>query len=173
MNNRLHTAIEGVTTQKSINKKMESDRKLTAYKNNVQLATSLNKRKDKLYIAGALVIKYQNRIQILISGYDKKYKNFDANYFLHYAILDYYKNDYDYADLNGMTGDFSKDNPYHGLNAFKLGFHPRVYEYIGEYDLAIKPMKYKKLRLNGNLAKEFNKTDIKVIKKKEGKDLHD
>ena len=113
-----------------------------------------------------MVIKYKNRIQILISGYDTKYKNYDPNYFLHYAILDYYKNDYDYADLNGMTGDFSKENPYYGLNEFKLSFKPKVYEYIGEYDLVIKPLKYKKLRSSGQLAKIFNKTDLKKINEK-------
>ena len=145
---------------------MDSDRKLVAYKHNVELATELNKRKDKVYIAGALVIKYKNRIQILISGYDTKYKNYDPNYFLHYAILDYYKNDHDYADLNGMTGDFSKENPYYGLNEFKLSFKPKVYEYIGEYDLVIKPLKYKKLRSSGQLAKIFNKTDLKKINEK-------
>ncbi len=163
-NNTYHTILESDNGKKNINKKMDSDRKLIAYKHNVELATELNKRKDKIYIAGALVIKYKNRIQILISGYDTKYKNYDPNYFLHYAILDYYKNDYDYADLNGMTGDFSKENPYYGLNEFKLSFKPKVYEYIGEYDLVIKPLKYKKLRSSGQLAKIFNKTDLKKVK---------
>lgn len=165
-NNTYHTILEKDNGKKNINKKMDSDRKLVAYKHNVELATELNKRKDKVYIAGALVIKYKNRIQILISGYDTKYKNYDPNYFLHYAILDYYKNDYDYADLNGMTGDFSKENPYYGLNEFKLSFKPKVYEYIGEYDLVIKPLKYKKLRSSGQLAKIFNKTDLKKINEK-------
>ena len=149
-----------------INQKMNSDRNLLAYKNDVALATELNKKKDKIYIAGALVIRFQNRVHILISGYDTKYKQFDPNYFLHYSILEYYKNDYDYADLNGITGDFTIDNPYYGLNKFKLGFKPRVYEYIGEFDLPIQPRKYLKLRRNGTLAKTFNKKDIKPIPKK-------
>ena len=165
-NNTFHGILEKNATQKTINQKMDSDRKLTAYKHNVSLATELNKQRDKIYIAGALVIKFKNRIQILISGYDTKYKNYDPNYFLHYAILDYYKEQFDYADLNGMTGDFSKENPYHGLNEFKLNFKPKVYEYIGEYDLVVKPLKYKKLRSNGQLAKIFNKTDLKTGKEK-------
>ena len=149
-----------------INKKMNSDRNLLSYKNDVALATELNKKKDKIYIAGALVIRFQNRIHILISGYDTKYKHFDANYFLHYSILNYYKTDFDYADLNGITGDFSPENPYYGLNQFKLGFKPKVYEYIGEFDLPIQPRKYLKLRKNGTLAKTFNKKDIKPVPKK-------
>ena len=158
--------LEHINNQKNINKKMDSDRKVLAYKNDVELATELNKIHDKIYIAGALVIKHQNRIQIIISGFDMRYRNFDANYFLHHEILEYYKNSYDYAELNGFTGDLSKENPYNGLNQFKLGFQPRVYEYIGEYDLPIQEKKYYKLRANGSLAKIFNKTDIKTNKER-------
>lgn len=168
-NTQFNSLLEKKNNQKNLNKKMDSDRKLLSYKKDVELATHLNKKKDKIYIAGALVIKYQNRIQILMSGYHTKYKSFDANYFLHHEILEYYKNDFDYADLNGVTGDFSKNNPYNGLNQFKLGFNPRIYEYIGEYDLPILESKYYKLRSSGELAKIFNKTDIKKIKEKENK----
>ena len=161
----LNEELKRKSNKKIINKKMNSDRKLLAYKNDIQEATELNKNKDKIYIAGALVIKYKNRVHILISGYDTKYKNFAPNYFLHYQIMEYYKKEFDYIDLNGMTGDFTKENPYNGLNQFKLGFKPKIYEYIGEYDLPILPAKYKKQRLNGNLAKIFNKPDIKPIKK--------
>ena len=161
----LNEELKRKSNKKIINKKMNSDRKLLAYKNDIQEATELNKIKDKIYIAGALVIKYKNRVHILISGYDTKYKNYDPNYFLHYQIMEYYKKEFDYIDLNGMTGDFTKENPYNGLNQFKLGFKPKIYEYIGEYDLPILPAKYKKQRLNGNLAKIFNKPDIKPIKK--------
>ncbi len=168
-NNQFNALLEEKNTQKNINKKMDSDRKLLCYVKDVERATELNKKNDKIYIAGALVIKSNNRIQVLISGYDKKYKSYDANYFLHHEILKYYQNDYDYADLNGITGDFSRENPYEGLNEFKLGFQPRVYEYIGEYDLPIREKKYLKLRSSGALAKLFNKTDIKIIKKEKGK----
>ena len=60
-----------------------------------------------------------------------------------------------------MTGDFTKDNPYRGLNEFKLGFKPKVYEFIGEFDLVIKHNVYKYLLRHGKLAKFFNKKNIK------------
>ncbi len=161
--------IKNKPSQKNINIKMESDRQLLAYKNDIEIATKLNKTNDKLYVAGALVMKYQNRVHILISGYDTRYKHFDPNYYLHYAIMDYYKEQFDYIDLNGITGDFTDENPYNGLNKFKLGFNPRVYEYIGEYDLPINSRKYYHLRKKGELAKIFNKTDIKVIDKNKKK----
>ena len=149
-------------TEKNLNIKMNSDRTLLSYKNDMLNAQAEVSKGEKIYIAGALVIKYQNHIQIVISGYDTNYKDFLPNYFMHYKILDYYKKYYDFADLNGMTGDFTKDNPYKGLNDFKLGFKPTVYEFIGEYDLVINHPIYTSLLKSGKLAKIFNKTDIKT-----------
>ena len=66
------------------NKKMLSDKKLLAYKSDVMDAKSLVEEVSKIYVAGALVVKYKNRISIVVSGYDKKYKHFQPNYFLHW-----------------------------------------------------------------------------------------
>lgn len=164
INNRLVSLLNRENNKRNLNKKMDSDRKILNYKQDVKFATELNTKKDKVYIAGALVIKYQNRVQILMSGYDKKYKRFEANYYLHDEMLKYYQKNYDYAELNGLTGDFSKDNPYLGLNEFKIGFNPRIYEYIGEFDLPLNEKKYLKMRSNGELAKIFNKPNQKVKK---------
>ncbi len=161
INNKLNTKLIENQNTKKLNLKMNSDRKLLSYKNDVLEATRKNSENSKIYIAGALVIKYKNRINIVMSGFDTHYKRFNPNYFLHYHILEYYKKYYDFADLNGMTGDFSKNNPYHGLNEFKLGFKPKVYEFIGEYDLKINPAIYNSMVNSGKLAKIFNKTDIK------------
>lgn len=164
INNRLVSLLNRENNKRNLNKKMDSDKKILNYKQDVKFATELNTKKDKVYIAGALVIKYQNRVQILMSGYDKKYKRFEANYYLHDEILKYYQKNYDYAELNGLTGDFSKENPYLGLNEFKIGFNPRIYEYIGEFDLPLNEKKYLKMRFNGELAKIFNKPNQKVKK---------
>lgn len=156
-NNSLNEELLNNNTSSLINKKMNSDKTLLAYKNDITEASkNLNIAKET-YIAGALVIKYKNRITIEISGYDKEYKRYVPNYFLYYAILDYYKNEYSYADLNGVTADFSMNSPYYGLNEFKLGFNPNIYEYIGEFDLVIDQVTYNRLLKNGLLAKEFNK----------------
>lgn len=148
-------------SEKNLNIKMNSDRKLLSYKNDVLEATHRSNENSKIYIGGALVVKYKNRINIVMSGFDTHYKRFNPNYFLHYNILEYYKRYYNFADLNGMTGDFTKNNPYYGLNKFKLGFKPKVYEFIGEYDLVVNQPAYYSLLKSGKLAKIFNKTDIK------------
>jgi len=108
------------------------------------------------FIAGALVAKYNNRVNIIVSGIDTNYKQFNANYFLHYKILEYYKKEFKFVDLNGITGDFSKSNPYKGLNDFKLGFNPNAYEFIGEFDFIINEKAYYSLYKKNLLAKEFN-----------------
>ncbi len=149
-------------TEKKVNKKIESDKKLLSYKNDVLEAREKDQKNQKIYIAGALVVKYKNRINIVYSGYDTNYKRFNPNYFLHHQIFEHYKNNFDFADLNGMTGDWSKNNPYKGLNEFKMGFKPKIYEFIGEYDLILKPFIYRWFIKKGTLAKILNKT----IKKK-------
>ena len=140
-----------------INTKMNSDIALLSYKNDIAEASKYLNTGIETYVAGALVIKHQNRITIAISGFDKKLSRFSPNYFLYYALLEHYKNEFKYADLNGITADLSKDNYYYGLNRFKLGFSPSVYEYIGEFDLPIDDAAYRYLLKSGLLAKEFNK----------------
>lgn len=149
--------------KKNINNKMESDRRLLSYKNDIIEATNGSKSVGKKYIAGAMIVKYNNRVDIVMSGFDPKYKRFNANYYLHNSIINYYKDSYEILDLNGITGDFSDKNPYYGLNNFKLGFNPKIYELIGEYDLLLKPMAYRKLYNNGTLAKVLNKKDEKEL----------
>lgn len=140
-----------------INKKMSSDRLILTYKNEITEAGQKINNPEKEYIAAALVIKYDNRIKIDIAGFDPNYNQYAPNYFLYYAILDYYKDKYKYAELNGVSGDFHKDSEYYGLTRFKMGFKPDIYEYIGEFDIPIDNIKYDFLIKSGRMAKEFAK----------------
>ena len=159
-NTKLNNKLTYKNTEKAINAKMSSDKTLLSYKNDIVEATQ-GMNQEEIFIAGALVIRHNDTASIVLSGYDNKYKRFAANYFLHYSLINYYKDNYKYLDLNGVVGDFSNNNPYSGLNRFKLGFKPDIYEYIGEYDLIIEPKSYNILLNNGILAKELNKKDIK------------
>lgn len=140
-----------------ISEKMNSDLTVLSYKNDILEGTKGLKEGLDNYVAGAIVLKHKNTVYLISSWYDKKYSKFDANYFLHDNIINYYKDDFDYLELNGFTGDLTERNPYHGLNRFKLGFNPKVYEYIGEFDLIINYNDYVSLQENGLLAQEFNK----------------
>ena len=150
-------------TNDNLKRKMESDAVLNTISNNMQTATKYLAQNKTKYIAGAITIKYKNRVSILISGYDKEFNKFCPNYFLHYELIKYYKKDFDYIDLNGITGDYSEDNPYKGLDEFKKGFNPLTFEYIGEYDYIINEGLYKSMDQSGQLAKEFEKKEKSVI----------
>ncbi len=149
-------------TETNLKKKLESDRALRQFNDAISETTFYLRNKTEEYIAGAITIKYKNRVSILISGFNKKYKLFNANYFLHNEIINYYKNDYEFLDLNGITGDFSDENPYKGLNEFKLGWNPISFEYIGEFDYIINEGLYKNLEQNGTLTKEFKRKEKSI-----------
>ena len=153
----------------NLKRKMESDKNLECIKNDIAYTTKCLAQNKEGYIAGAITIRYKNRVYILISGYDKNYKRFNPNYFLHYKLVEYYKNDYDFMDLNGITGDFTDNNPYKGLNEFKFGFKPIAFEYIGEYDFIVNDGLYKNMEANGQLLKEFERKTKKIPETEETK----
>ena len=160
-NNKLNEKLSRSTSEHTINNKMNSDKILLSYKNDIMEATKGISDNKQVFLAGALVIRHNDTASIVFSSYDQSYKRFAPNYFLHYSLIKYYKDNYNYLDLNGMVGNFTEENPYSGLNRFKLGFKPEIYEYIGEFDLIVEPKSYDILLTNGILAKEFNKKDIK------------
>ncbi len=143
----------------NLRRKLVSDTSLNMYSENIAYATRCLAQNKTAYIAGAITIKYKNRVNILISGYDQDFKKFCPNYFLHYKLIEYYKNDFDFMDLNGITGDFSNVNPYKGLNEFKMGFNPLAFEYIGEFDFIINEGLYKNMDQSGQLAREFKRKE--------------
>lgn len=136
--------------QECINKKMESDKLLLTYKNNLLKATELLKQKPEgILIAGAMVIKYDNAAYIFAEGVDEQYKSTGANYYLTWKIIEEFASrKYKYVNLNAIVGDFEnevKQNPkYQELNDTKLGFNSIVTEYIGEFDLVLNSALYNK-----------------------------
>lgn len=144
-------------SNENINKKMNSDRNLVTFKKDIIEATFGLKGEPDEYIAGALCIKHKNHVHIVISGYKNIFGHLNPNYFLHNEIFKYYKNEYDYIDLNGVVGDLDPKSKYYGLNKFKFGFNPDMYEFIGEFDLISNYTLYNVLLTFGLLKKEFKK----------------
>ncbi len=161
-NNELIEKVMINPSNENLKRKLDSDIVLNTYKDSIAIATKHLADNKEEYIAGAITIKFKNRVNILISGYDLLYKRFCPNYFLHYKLIEYYKDDFDYMDLNGITGDFTESNPYKGLDKFKLGFNPLTFEYIGEYDFIINDGLYKSMEQSGQLSKEFKRKEKSV-----------
>ena len=159
-NNLLNEILHRSNKKSDLNKKMASDVLLVTLKNEIIKATDNLKKENDLIVAGALVIKYGNRAHVFVSDYDKKLSYLNANYYLYNELIEYYKDKFDYLDMGGISGDFSTSNPYYGLNRFKMGFNPHIYEYIGEMDLVLNKLNYEYLLSTGKLAQEFNKDEF-------------
>lgn len=123
----------------TINKKIESDRLLNIYQNNLIFATDLlRKHKDNILLNTTAVIKYDKEIFFLIDGFNPKFKSLSAAPLLKWSIMDkYVREGYQIIHHNGITGDFHKENKYYGLYQFKKGFDSEVVEYIGEFNFII------------------------------------
>ena len=122
-----------------INKKMESDKRLTNYQSNLVQATNLfSKYPNGIVIGGLIAIKYQDGINLIIEGFDKKFSNFNPNYLLKWELIKKFnQEEYKYFNLNGIVGEFKEINKYSGLNEMKLGYNSTAIEYLGEFDLVI------------------------------------
>ncbi len=157
-NNNLYNEILRRRNKESdLHKKMDSDLKISAYKNEIKDATEGLRTLNNHIVAAALVIKYDNRVHVIESSFDKNFKNLNANYFLYDSIINNYKYDYEYLDLGGIAGNFKSTDKYYRLNRFKLGFGASIFEYIGEFDLVFNKISYDSLLATGKLANEFNK----------------
>ena len=147
--NSLADKIQDMTLEDSereayLNKKMESDRLITTYKNNLLKATDLLKSNpDGIPIGAAMVIKYDNAAYIFTEGIDEEYGYLNASTLLKWQLInDYNEQGFKYINLNGVVGDFENENEYSGLNESKLGFNSIVTEYIGEFDIVLNNLMY-------------------------------
>lgn len=127
-----------------INKKMESDKRLSIYQSNLIQATNFfSQYPNGLIVGGLLAIKYQDSMNLIIEGFNQKYKNFNPNYLLKWEIIKKLNlEEYKYFNLNGIVGEFNEPNKYSGLNEMKLGYNASAIEYIGEFDLIINKTVY-------------------------------
>ena len=138
---------KNITKQKDrtriTNKKIESDKLLNSYKEDIVFGSKLYRDNKYIIVASNAIIKYGNEIFFLIDGINYKFKNFNANHLLKWKIIEEYRRQgYTKFHFNGITGDFTRKNKYNGLFIFKKGFNTKVTEYIGEYSLVINKAKY-------------------------------
>ena len=135
-----------------LNKKMESDKLITSYKNSLLKATDLLKSNpDGIIIAGAMVIRYDNAAFVITEGADDEYNYLNPNYLIKWQLITDYNNEgLKYINFGGIVGDFDNPNEYSGLNESKLGFNATETEYLGEFDIILNNFSY-------NLYKKMNK----------------
>ena len=138
--------------QNILNKKMESDKLVTSYRNSMIQSTNLMKQQPGgVIIAGAMVMKFDNAAYLLTEGMNEEYSYVNPNHLIKWKMIqDYNDRGFKYINLNGIVGDFENENEYSGLNEMKLGFNSIITEYIGEFDIILNNFSY-------NLYTKFNK----------------
>ena len=136
---------------------MASDKLLSDISSDIALVNQkMQENILKDVYGAAMVIKHEGRVTILITGQKNEFKLIDFKTFMYYKIInEYQKAGYLFMDLNGITGDFTNQNPYKELNKFKLKFKPTVYEYIGEFDLIVNKPLHQILWSTNKIQKEF------------------
>lgn len=142
--------IIGLEKQEIINQKIESDKNLNYYKNQLVDATNLSKNNPNfITIGAAFTIKHNNGVELIIDNYQDEYLRFNPRYVLIWELAKKYKNEgFKYFNLNAVVGDFSHEDlgKYNTLNDAKLSFNSSVIEYIGEFDLVINERIYHKFK---------------------------
>ena len=148
--------------RKVLNKKMESDKLLNIYKNNLVKATNLLKQyPNGFLIGGAYIVKYENTTYLLIDGFDSNYSDLNPLYLLRWVLIqNATEEEYELVNLNGVVGEFKENNKYSGLNEMKLGYNATIAEYIGEFDLTINNLMYNMYSnikpINNNVKDKIN-----------------
>ena len=138
-------------SSKTLSMKLEADNQLASYKEQLLKATQLLKDyPEGIITACALVIKNGAEAVLLIDSRDIKYSSFNTKHILLWKIMaEYASEGYKKFNLGGVSNIKLKPNKLKGLNDFKCNFNPKIYEYLGDFELvAIKSlyMMYKALK---------------------------
>ena len=167
--NQIMQDINIIKTNEFINKKMNSDKLITRYNNEIIKATNLYTKYPEGVIAGAiLIIKNNREIYFLDEGRNKDFDDFYSSHLLKWEIIKKYLTEgYKIFNFGPIKSMDKKDSKYN----FKMGFGGKVYENIGNYDLVINKWLYpivKVLYIIINKLKYINipKLNIKKSKKK-------
>ena len=155
-NDEINEKFKNDTSEEIYEQKMKSDKDLETYKQDVIFATNGLKNNNDIVIMGALIVKWNNKITILLSGKDNNYDYLYPDYYLYYNIIEKYKEKYDVLDFYNIADDFDENSIYYNSNKVKTDFSPIITEYIGELDLVISEWKFKILERNNLLSNEFN-----------------
>ena len=131
--------IKGKKIQSELNEKMQSDRVINSYKEQLVKATStLKDYPTGKFIAYAIVIKSGKTVYIFEDGYDKNYNLLPALSLLKWKILEHYSEEPDlsYFNFGGITGNFDrKNNPDFGINQNRTALNAATVELIGEFGI--------------------------------------
>ena len=129
---------------KLINRKVYYNNVFQDFKNNLVTATNLLKERDEgIILATIMVTTYRDTVYILMDGYEKKFKSFNAKHLLIWKIMEKYsKLGFKKFNLGGVSSPELETNKFKGLNTFKINFGAKIYEYAGDFEMITNNTKY-------------------------------
>lgn len=165
--NEIMQDINIVKTNEFINRKMNSDRLITRYNNEIIRATNLYTKYPEGVVVGAiLIIKNNREIYFLDEGRNKDFDDFYSSHLLKWEIIKKYLTEgYKIFNLGPIKNMEKNDKKY----SFKMGFGGKVYESIGTYDLVINKGLYPIIKLLNFIIDKLKNINIPKIKKSKKK----
>lgn len=132
------------SSKKMISKKLDADRQLGVYKNQLIEATKLIRDYPTgIILSCVLVAKHRNEVYLYMDSFDRKYKQFNSKHLILWKVIEKYAyNGYKRFNLGAVSDITIKNNPYKGLNMFKTNFNASIIEYIGDFELVTHKAKY-------------------------------
>ena len=130
--------------QNLINKKINMDKYLNQYKNELVKATTiLREYPNGVITSCALIVKQDKNVTILIDGYDEKFRKFNSKHLLIWQLIEIYqKQGFTSFNLGGLSNMVVDTSKYTGLNEFKLSFGSKMIEYAGDFELITNKRNY-------------------------------
>lgn len=134
-NEKIHEKIDkhrGKINEKLFNKKINSDKLLEKYSQNLNRALKINStNNDDITIGTSIIIKNNQEIYFLIDGYKETYRPIHSTHILKWAIIKkYYTLGYRIFNLGEIHKNYSDtSSKYHGQYMYKIGFGGNIIEY--------------------------------------------
>ena len=154
-NEELNNLLINNNDTKILNKKMNSDRLIVKYKNQIKEASYiLNNYPNGLILSTTLILKNNKEIYFFTSGYEEKYRHIRSTELLKWEIIKKYNElGYSKFNLGNLSNNINdKNDKYYGYNKSKLDFNGNIIEYSEVFDLIINEFLYKTI----NATKIFN-----------------
>lgn len=96
---------------------------------------------DKIILSSIITAKFNDKVWTIHGGNSDQLMFLNGNYELYYEILkDAHKEGYKYVDFFGSEGVVNKESNIYGIYLFKLRFGGDFDEFIGEFDVVVRPL---------------------------------
>lgn len=96
---------------------------------------------EEIVLAASFFVHSPHELTYLVSGAYAEFNDYYGIYFIHRAMFDWAtQNDVRWYNFFGMTGDFTPEASDAGVVHFKRQFKGDAEEYVGTYDIPIRPL---------------------------------